>query len=109
MGLKAVLTKEFAEHENEASKVVGRHQLSHCNPDLCCVGEALEFWLLICHFMPNGICFQFHPSYHAVMVLLVLEATVMVLPIPQVPLFEVDIAMLPTIGFFQAVLVVSPI
>jgi len=41
--------------------------------------------------MPNGICFKFDVSYDALMVLLVLEAT-LVLPIPQVPLFEVEIA-----------------
>ena len=42
--------------------------------------------------MVSGNCFQFDASYHAVMVLLVLEPTVVVLLIPQVPLFEVDIA-----------------
>ena len=48
--------------------------------------------------MPNGICFQFDPSYHAVMVLLVLEANLF-LPIPQVPLFEVDTASCQRLGF----------
>jgi len=41
--------------------------------------------------MVGGTCFQFDVSHHAVMVLLVLEATLF-FPIPQVPLFEVEIA-----------------
>ena len=41
--LKVVLSREVAEHENETVKFVGRHQLSHYNPALCCVGAALLF------------------------------------------------------------------
>ena len=38
--------------------------------------------------MGNGICFKFHASHHAVVVLFVLEAT-LVLQIAQVPLSKV--------------------
>ena len=47
--------------------------------------------------MVNGICLKFDVSYHAVMVLLVLEAT-LAFPIPQVPLFEVEIASCQRLG-----------
>ena len=45
-----------------------------------CVGEALLFWSLIWHFMASGILFRFDTSHHAVVVFLVLGAT-LVLPI----------------------------
>ena len=82
---KIVLNRDCKMQKKVKSKVAGRHQHSQWNPALCYVWEARLFWLLIVHFMANGICFKFNVSFHAVMVLLVLEAT-LVLQIAQVVL-----------------------
>ena len=70
-------------------KVVGSHQFSECNPVLCCVWEALLFWLLIPHFMASGMCLEFDASHHAVVNLIGL-GTVLVLPIARVRLLRLQ-------------------
>ena len=63
------------------------------------------FTLLIWHFKASGICFKFHANREAVVVLLVLEATLVLLT-AQVPVWcnSSKVHRL----FFQAVLVIWP-
>ncbi len=51
-----VLNRDCAAQQKWSCKVVGRHQLFLCNPDLCCVGEALELLLIV--------ALSFHDQWH---------------------------------------------
>ena len=73
------------------------------NPVLCCVSEALLFWLLIQHFIASGMLFEFDASHHAVVNLLVL-GTILVLSIARTRLLKLHSKV--SQFFFQAVLVI---
>ena len=52
-----------------------------------CVGEDLAFLIVDLTFQGQWICFKFHASHEAVVVLLVLEATLVLLT-AQVPVLK---------------------